>query len=53
LPSASGGYLTPKEIERYTPRSLNAEREEQGHKDRMKLEQARAVEYKSVFSNLN
>ena len=45
-------HLTPKEIERYTPRSLNAEREEQDHKDRMKLEQARAAGYKSVFSNL-
>ena len=46
-------HLTPKQIERYTPRSLNAEREEQDHKDRMKLEQARAAGYKSVFSNLN
>ena len=45
-------HLTPKQIERYTPRSLNAEREEQEHKDRMKLEQARAAGYKSVFSNL-
>ena len=45
-------HLTPKQIERYTPRSLNAEREEQDHKDRMKLEQARAAGYKSVFSNL-
>jgi len=45
-------YLTPKQIARYTPRSLNAEREEQDHKDRMKLEQARAAGYKSVFSNL-
>ena len=46
-------HLTPKQIARYTPRSLNAEREEQDHKDRMKLEQARALGYKSVFSNLN
>jgi len=45
-------HLTPKQIARYTPRSLNAEREEQDHKDRMKLEQARSVGYKSVFSNL-
>ena len=45
-------HLTPKQIERYTPRSLNAEREEQDHKDRMKLEQARAAGYKSIFSNL-
>ena len=44
-------YLTPKQIARYTPRSLNDEREEQDHKDRMKLEQARAAGYKSVFSN--
>ena len=38
-------HLTPKQIERYTPRSLNAQREEQEHKDRMALEQARAVAY--------
>lgn len=41
-------HLTPKKIERYTPRSLNAKREEQEHKDRMKLEQARALAYYAV-----
>ena len=40
-------HLTPKQIERYTPRSLNAQREVQEHKDRMALEQARAVAYYS------
>ena len=40
-------HLTPKQIERYTPRSLNAKREEQEHKDRMAIEQARAVAYYS------
>jgi hypothetical protein len=40
-------HLTPKQIERYTPRSLNAMREEQEHKDRMALEQARAIAYYS------
>ena len=38
-------HLTPKKIERYTPSSLNSKREEQEHKDRMALEQARAVAY--------
>jgi hypothetical protein len=38
-------HLTPKQIERYTPRSLNAQREEQEHKERMALEQARAIAY--------
>ena len=40
-------HLTPKQIERYTPRSLNALREEQEHEDRMALEQARAMAYYS------
>jgi hypothetical protein len=40
-------HLTPKQIERYTPRSLNAQREEQEHKDRMAIEQARAIAYYS------
>ena len=44
-------HLTPKQIERYTPRSLNALQEEQEHKARMKLEEARAVGYKSKFFN--
>ena len=44
-------HLTPKQIERYTPRSLNALQEELEHKARMKLEEARAVGYKSKFFN--
>ena len=35
-------HLTPKQVERYTPRSLNAQREEQEHKNRMALEEIRA-----------
>ena len=35
-------HLTPKQIERYTPRSLNAKLEEQEHKDRIALEEVRA-----------
>ena len=40
-------HLSPTQIDRYTPRSLNAKREEQEHKDRMAIEQARAVAYYS------
>jgi hypothetical protein len=35
-------HLSPKELERYTPRSLNAMREEQEHKDRIAAEEIRA-----------
>jgi hypothetical protein len=35
-------HLTPKQIERYTTRSLNAKREEQEHKDRIAFEEIRA-----------
>jgi hypothetical protein len=42
-------HLTPKQIERYMPRSLNAKFEEQEHKVRMALEQARAMAYYSGF----
>ena len=38
-------HLTPKQIERYTPRSLNAKRAEQEHKDRIAAEEARAKAY--------
>ncbi len=41
-------HLTPNQIERYTPRSLNAQREELEHKDRMVLELAKAVAYYAV-----
>jgi len=40
-------HLTPKQIERYTPRSLNAQREEQEHKDRMAIEEVRAKVWSS------
>jgi len=42
-------HLTPMQIERYMPRSLNAKFEEQEHKVRMALEQARAMAYYSGF----
>jgi hypothetical protein len=45
-------HLTPKKIERYTPRSLNAERAEQEHKERIAQEEALAKGYKSIFSNI-
>jgi len=35
-------HLSPTQIDRYTPRSLNAQREEQEHKDRIALEEVRA-----------
>lgn len=38
-------HLTPKQIERYTPKSLNAKREEQEHRDRIAAEEARAKAY--------
>jgi hypothetical protein len=45
-------HLTPKQIERYTPRSLNAERELDEHKKRIAQEELLAKGYKSVFSNI-
>ena len=45
-------HLTPKQIERYTPRSLNAERELSEHKKRISQEELLAKGYKSVFSNI-
>ena len=45
-------HLTPKQIERYTPRSLNAERELGEHKKRIQQEELLAKGYKSVFSNI-
>lgn len=45
-------HLTPKKIERYTPRSLNAERELGEHKKRIAQEELLAKGYKSVFSNI-
>jgi len=40
-------HLTPKQIQRYTPRSLNAQREEQEHKDRMELDKVKARAWSS------
>jgi hypothetical protein len=45
-------HLTPKQIERYTPRSLNAERELDVHKKRIAQEELLAKGYKSVFPNI-
>jgi hypothetical protein len=45
-------HLTPKQIERYTPRSLNADRELREHKKRIAQEELLAKGYKSVFSNI-
>ncbi len=45
-------HLTPKQIERYTPRSLNAKRAEEEHKERIAQEEALAKGYKSIFSNI-
>jgi hypothetical protein len=45
-------HLTPKQIERYTPRSLNAKLAEQEHRDRIEAEEALAKGYKSIFSNI-
>lgn len=40
------------DYERYTPRSLNAERELSEHKKRIEQEELLAKGYKSVFSNI-
>ena len=45
-------HLTPKQIERYTPRSLNADRELGEHKERIAQEELLAKGYKSVFPNI-
>jgi hypothetical protein len=45
-------HLTPKQIERYTPRSLNADRELREHKKRIAQEELLAKGYKSVFPNI-
>ena len=45
-------HLTPKQIERYTPRSLNADRELGEHKKRIEQEELLAKGYKSVFPNI-
>ncbi len=45
-------HLTPKQIARYTPRSLNAERELDVHKKRIAQEELLAKGYKSVFPNI-
>jgi hypothetical protein len=44
--------LTPKQLERYKPRSLNAAAEEIEHKKRIEQEEALAKGYKSVFPNI-
>lgn len=45
-------HLTPKQIERYTPISLNAAIEESEHRSRIAQEEAFAKGYKSVFPNI-
>jgi len=45
-------HLTPKQLERYKPRSLNAATEEYEHKKRIAQEEALAKGYKSVFPNI-
>jgi hypothetical protein len=45
-------HLTPKQLERYKPRSLNAAAEENEHKKRIEQEEALAKGYKSVFPNI-
>jgi hypothetical protein len=45
-------HLTPKQLERYKPRSLNAAAEENEHKKRIAQEEAFAKGYKSVFPNI-
>ena len=45
-------HLTPKQIERYTPRSLNTDRELGEHKERIAQEELLAKGYKSVFPNI-
>lgn len=45
-------HLTPAQIERYTPRSLNADRELGEHKKRIAQEELLAKGYKSVFPNI-
>jgi predicted lipid carrier protein YhbT len=45
-------HLTPKQLERYKPRSLNAAAEESEHKKRIEQEEALAKGYKSVFPNI-
>ena len=42
-------HLTPKQIERYTPRSLNAERELSEHKKRIEQEELLAKGYNQYF----
>jgi predicted lipid carrier protein YhbT len=45
-------HLTPKQLERYKPRSLNAAAEESEHKKRIAQEEALAKGYKSMFPNI-
>jgi hypothetical protein len=43
-------HLTPKQLERYKPRSLNAENDQREHRERMAQEEALAKGYKSIFA---
>ena len=43
-------HLTPKQLERYKPRSLNAEIDEREHRERIAQEDAFAKGYKSIFA---
>jgi hypothetical protein len=43
-------HLTPKQLERYKPRSLNAENDLREHRERLAQEEALAKGYKSIFA---
>lgn len=46
-------HLTPKQLERYLPRSLNAENDERDHRERIAQEEALAKGYKTIFSTIS
>ena len=46
-------HLTPKQLERYTPKSLNAAADENEHRKRIAEEEALAKGYKSIHPNIS
>ena len=46
-------HLSPKQLERYTLKSLDAAAEERAHRDRIAQEEALAAGYKSIHPNIS
>lgn len=46
-------HLSPKQLERYTPKSLDAAAEESAHRERIAQEEALAAGYKSIHPNIS